>query len=205
MLDITSMPQRMFKLEGTFQGFLGDNFKKPKFIILEVEQEQVVIKLPKELRPYARSTLNVGDRLYCVGRSQVDLQAGVVKLRAHQVFFLTPSEMSETPVSATVEAAARIAQEQHACHAPKRQRSKILVCNKSGCQKRGGREMIAELEQVLQAYQLEDQVEIRHTRCQKRCSKAPNLTVMPGKHCYEKINPKDLSALVEEHFCQSTS
>lgn len=201
------MPACIFNLEGTFLGFSGEDPRKPKSIVLEVDQEQMAIKLPKEIRAYASTAFKVGDRLRCVGKSQVDFKAGVIKLKAYQVFALPPVNAPATAPLAAASSAidssrAAIAQPRDVQSAsPSPQRSKILICRKSGCQKRGGRQMVAALERILQAYQLQDQVEIRYTGCTKRCSKAPNLTIMPGKYCYEKINEKDLVALIEEHFC----
>lgn len=206
------MPARMFNLEGTFLGFIGSDPKKPKSIILEAEQEQMAIKLPKELRAYARSSLKVGDRLRCIGSSQVDFKARFIKLQAYQVFFLPPADPSATTsVPATASRPEAAIAPQPLNHAPpsepslSQKRAKILVCRKSGCQKRGGRQMAAVLEHILQTYQLQNQVEIRYVGCQKRCSKAPNLTIMPGKHYYEKIDAKDLTALIAEHFCSPPS
>jgi (2Fe-2S) ferredoxin len=194
----------MFNLEGTFQSFIGRHSSKPKSIVLEVETEPIVIKLPKELRAYAGATLKPGDRLRCIGSSHVDFKAGVIKLKAYQVFFL-----SELAAALPSQDAAAVGQPltptQMPPTRPKPNRSKILVCRKSGCQKRGGRKMVEAMERILEAYQLTDQVEIHYTGCNKRCSKAPTLTVMPGKYCYEKVNAADLTALIEEHFCPSDS
>lgn len=211
MLNATQMPPRMFNLEGTLLGFLGSDDRKPKAIVLGVDDEQIAIKLPKELRASITRSVNLGHRLRCIGCSQIDFKAGVIKLRAYQVFFLPPADQVPTPPPAPP----AFTQPEHApackrlvattAGAPTKEqvRSHILVCHKSGCQKRGGRQMVSKLEQMLQEYQLQDQVEIRYTGCQKRCSKAPNLTVMPGKHRYDNLHPKDLSALIEEHFCPS--
>jgi (2Fe-2S) ferredoxin len=211
MLDSTQMPPRMFSLEGTFLGFLGGTSKKPKSLVLDVDREHIAIKLPKELRASIPRSAVVGDRMRCIGCSQVDFKAGVIKLKAYQIFFLPPSggQLAAPPLCATsaevVEelpcGRSAAADQKPAAKAPKN--AKILVCHKSGCKKRGNSQMVAALEQVLQDYQLQDQVEIHYTGCQKRCSKAPNLTVMPGKHRYDKLSPKDLNALVQEHFCPS--
>ncbi|MBE9140995.1 (2Fe-2S) ferredoxin domain-containing protein [Nodosilinea sp. LEGE 07088] len=206
MLDPTQMPPRMFDLTGTFLGFVGGNSRKPKSVVLKVEDEQIVIKLPKELRPSITQSVTAGDRLRCIGSSQVDFKAGVIKLKAYQVFFLGSSEDGpEAPPDPALTTAVELSlRQQEAVNiAPKQKSAQILVCHKSGCQKRGGRKMVTALEQVLQKYQLQDQVEIRYTGCQKRCSKAPNLTIMPGKHRYDNLNPHDISALIEEHFCSS--
>ncbi|MEO0985308.1 MAG: (2Fe-2S) ferredoxin domain-containing protein [Cyanobacteria bacterium J06639_14] len=208
--SINSSP--IFNLEGTLLGFLGGDFGKPKSIILEVEEEQIVIKLPKELRPSIQRWVKVGDRLQCVGRSRIDFKAGVIKLKAYQVFYPPQSEAASpvtAPAVATHPSVKRDACAK-ACNTDRlptsgQKPAKILICQKSGCQKRGGRQIVAALQQVLQDYQLQDQVEIRYTGCQKRCSKSPTLTIMPGKHSYDRLNPKDLSALITEHFCPPDS
>lgn len=204
MLSAKPIAPRMFNLEGIFLGFLGGESKKPKSIILEVDQEHIAIQLPKELRAHAKSSLTVGDRLCCLGKSQVDFKAGIIKLKAYQVFFLAPTEntlASSIPAATPGSISWPLPNPQSPCASPQAKAAKILVCRKSGCQKRGGRQMVAALEQVLRDYHLQDQVEICYTGCQKRCSKAPTLTVMPGKHHYESINPRNLAAVVEEHFC----
>jgi (2Fe-2S) ferredoxin len=211
MSQANLIPARTFNLEGTFLGFLGGDSRKPKSVVLNVEHEQMAIKLPKELRAYARSSLKVGDRLCCIGKSQVDFKAGIIKLEAYQVFFLPAVENSSAATDA--KATALKAGEETSLQPPSRvapgavlsdqQRSQILVCRKSGCQTRGGREMVAALEHILQVHQLQDHIEIRYTGCRKRCSKAPAVTIMPGNHRYEKVSPQDLPALVEEHFCLS--
>lgn len=199
----------MFNLEGTLLGFLGGEHSKPKSVILDVEDEQIVIKLPKELRPSIKQWVNVGDRIQCVGRSQVDHKAGVIKLKAFQVFYPPHSDTHQPATAAasqdfiSPETCTKAFKGESLPEVTEQKPAKILVCQKSGCQKRGGREIVVALQQVLQDYQLQDQVEIRYTGCQKRCSKAPMLTI--GKHCYDRLDPRDLSALITEHFCPSDS
>ncbi len=204
MLETKQLPPHMFILEGIFLGYLGPKKKKAKAIVLEVDQEQCVIKLPKEVRLALQSyQLKPGEPIRCIGRSRVDLKTGVIKLRAYQVLRLPPYREDarliappNTPISTIVTSprvsamAASIEQKQ----------AKILVCRKTGCQKRGGKQLTATLEKLLREYQLQDQVEIQYTGCQKRCSKAPTLTIMPGKHRYDRLNLQNVSSLVEKHF-----
>ena len=208
------MPPWMFNLEGTFLGFIGTESDQTKSIGLEVEQEQIAIKLPKKLRASVQQNLQPGDRICCIGRSRVDFETGVIKLDASHLFSVvsTPqdppvSSSFPLPVAPTLPPAhASTLPPVHAkpkCStlSPGQKCAKILVCRKPGCQKRGGQQLVAELERVLQERQLQEQVKIQYTRCQKRCSKAPNLTIMPGKHQYDRLNFESLPALVEEHFC----
>ncbi|MEO1402988.1 MAG: hypothetical protein AAFV72_17310, partial [Cyanobacteria bacterium J06635_1] len=91
MPDTKQLPPRMFTLEGTFLGYLGKSPNKVKSIVLEVEQEQIFIKLPKELRATLQEYhLQPGHRVRCIGRTQIDLKAGVIKLKAYQLFPLPP-------------------------------------------------------------------------------------------------------------------
>jgi nitrogen fixation protein NifT len=85
-------PSYWFNLDGTCRGFLGGDSRKPKSLLLEVDAECLAIKLPKELRPNIQRWLQVGDRVRCVGRSHIDHKAGVIKLKAYQVFALAIAE-----------------------------------------------------------------------------------------------------------------
>ena len=193
-------PSWLFNLEGTFLKFMGKDLDKPKSIVVEVEQEQMAIQLPKALRTTVRGHLQPGDRVHCVGRSQIDFADGIIKLQAYQLFPLSP--VNGKPVALPPAAAPLpLPAVQGVAAVLEKKPAKILICQKSGCQKRGGRQLVAALERVLRERQLQGQVKIQYTSCQKRCSKAPNLTIMPGKHHYDRLRPENLSALVEEHFC----
>lgn len=206
MLTTQSTPPWLFNLEGTFLRFCGKDPDRPKSFLLEVEQEQIPIKLPKALRASLRQHLQLGDRVNCIGRSRIDWTTGVIKLEAYRLFSL-PSEGQNAPYPAPTTAATPTPASHHppasenSPRHPRLKSAKIILCKKSGCQKRGGRQLVEALEQVLQAHQLQDQVEIQYSGCQKCCSKAPSLTIMPGKHCYERLTSKSLPAIIEEHFC----
>ncbi|MBO9997803.1 MAG: (2Fe-2S) ferredoxin domain-containing protein [Cyanobacteria bacterium SID2] len=208
MFETQKTPPWMFNLQGTVLGFLGKNPSKPKFIVLEVEEEQLAIKLPKQLRTTLRLHLQTGHRIRCIGRSQIDVKAGVIRLEAYHLFTLPPDAGNELSASPSAIPITTVAPSpcQHAdalehSSKPGKLRSKILVCQKSGCLKRGGHQLLVALEQALREHQLHESVEIRPSGCQKRCSQAPSLTIMPGKHRYDRLSPENLSALIEEHFC----
>ncbi|EKV00049.1 hypothetical protein Lepto7375DRAFT_2139 [Leptolyngbya sp. PCC 7375] len=208
MSPLKQLPPYMFILEGIFLGYLSKKKKKIKALALEVEQEQVVIKLPKEVRDSIQAyQFQPGDQIRCIGRSQVDFTTGTIKLRAYQVLPLLPpneevplTTSPKAPMSTTAEASQVPT---YPTVAVAQKPPKILICRKSGCQKRGGRQLISKLESILQEYQLHDQVEIQYTGCQKRCSKAPTLTIMPGKHRYDRLSLQSLSNVVEKHFFPS--
>lgn len=53
-------------------------------------------------------------------------------------------------------------------------------------------------------HNLHRQVEIQYTGCQKRCSSAPNLTFMPGKYHYSKVNASSLPTLLDKHLSEKS-
>jgi (2Fe-2S) ferredoxin len=192
---------RLFNLEGTLLDFLGGKPHKPKSLILDIEQEPIAIQLPKELRSHVQSYLQPGDRVSCIGFSAVDYKAGIIKLKASQVFCLSRPVVARPASRVAETAAAPCTAATSGQHPVTPEQGKILVCRKSGCQKRAGQAVVTAVEQALRDHQLQDQVKIQYTGCQKRCSKAPSLTIMPGKHRYSSLKPQHVAALIEEHFC----
>ena len=194
----SQLPPHMFVLEGIFLGYLDAKKKK---VIIEVEQEQCIIKLPKEVRAALQSyQLQPGERIRCIGRSQVDFKTGAIKLKAYQVLRLAQADEDQQPAPLTP--ISTIVPSPRTSTNPavsSKKQVKFLVCRKSGCQKRGGRQLVATLEKLLQEYQLQDQIAIQYTGCQKRCSKAPTLTIMPGKHRYDRLTPKAIRGLIEKY------
>jgi NADH:ubiquinone oxidoreductase subunit E len=78
--------------------------------------------------------------------------------------------------------------------------AKIMVCQKSGCIKRGGKGLLSKLEKTLCDRGLLEKVKIEHTDCQKRCSSAPNCVLVLGKKQYRKIHPDAIASLLENHL-----
>jgi (2Fe-2S) ferredoxin len=192
MADTTSLPPWMFNLDGTFLGFVEADPIKAKTIRLEVDGEVLTIKLRKEVRRVLRSRLQPGDYLRCIGRSE--LGDDTIKLKAYQVFNLLPPlpDACDLPAAATT-------------HLPTRPSTpaptlKIQVCRKSGCQKRGGQQLVMALEQALRDRNLQTQVEIQYTGCQKHCSDAPTFIVSPGHHRYSRVQPSRLPAILDRHL-----
>lgn len=180
-----------FKLEGRFLGFLLEDGYKIKFLQLATASGEYTIKLSKESRASLGYTLTPGDWIQVQGSQKVDLETGYTKFKAFQIDRISPGEMQPLAI-APVETPAE---------APKVEPKKqvILVCQKSDCCKRGGRQVTAALEQALSDRDLADQVVIKGTGCMKRCKAGPNL-VMPDKTRYSQIHPQMVPALVEHHF-----
>ncbi|MGD1900176.1 MAG: hypothetical protein ACFB16_24930 [Phormidesmis sp.] len=100
VLENKPLPSWMFNLEGFFLGFLGDDPQKVTSIVIEVEQEQLVIELPQNLLAAARrsvqqKSLQPGDGLRCIGRSQLDYTNSTIRLNAYCLFLESSNSSSE--------------------------------------------------------------------------------------------------------------
>ncbi|QLE54493.1 (2Fe-2S) ferredoxin domain-containing protein [Nostoc sp. TCL26-01] len=173
-------------LEGQFLGFGGDESGKPKYLHLGIPSGNLQIKLPKELRRSLGLSLVPGEQVRVCGVSQLNIYTGEVKLKAHHVSPIDTCPNSDLPSLPP---------------------AKIMVCQKSGCIKRGGKGLLSELEKTLCDRGLLDKVQIEQTDCQKRCSSAPNCVLMLGKKKYKKIHPEAIASLLEsylntDHPCQ---
>lgn len=178
-----------FNVAGEFLEWIAKNGKL-KYLRLQLDSETMLIKLPKAVRLSLLPALRSGDLIQVSGHGKFNPATGKLKFKGQQVKALA----EDAPISATVASVP--------VRKPRSVKSKlkILLCQKSGCLKRGGKKLGQALEQVLQRHNLQDQITIEATGCQKRCSKAPNFVVMPGKHRYGGLRPKDLDRVLANHI-----
>lgn len=181
-----------FDVEGQLLGFVGDEPGKFKYLRLALESKELQIKIPKELRRSVCLSLVPGDRIRVFGISKLDSHTGEIKLKAYGV-----SPTGDYPQEKMSTEEQTSAPETPVRNAPK---AKILVCQKSGCRKRGGTSLLLELEQAMRSRNLLEQVTIEYTGCQKRCSSAPNYVLHLGNKQYTRIHPEAIASLVEEHL-----
>lgn len=166
-------------LEGQFLGFGGVESGKPKYLHLGIPSGNLQIKLPKELRRSLSLSLVPGEQIRVCGVSKLNIHTGEVKLKAHHVSLTDACPSSDLPSLP---------------------QAKIMVCQKSGCMKRGGKGFLLELEKTLCDRGLLDKVQIEETGCQKCCSSAPNCVLMLGKKKYKKIHPEAIASLLESYL-----
>lgn len=166
-------------LEGQFLGFAGKKPHKSKHLQLAVPMGKIKIQVPEDLRNSILSVLVPGEQISVNAISKINLQNSKVKLTAYQV-----EAAGFCPIH----------------HLLTETQAKIMVCQKSGCMKRGGKGLLSELEQTLCDRGLLDKVQIEHTDCQKSCGSAPNCTVKVGNKQYKKIPPHAIASLLEEHL-----
>ncbi|ARV60642.1 DNA-binding protein [Nostocales cyanobacterium HT-58-2] len=180
-----------FNFEGQFLGFVSDcdSPGKLKYLRLALESEDVQIKIPKELRHSLSLSLVLGEKIRVLGIKKLDTLTGEIKLKAFRVIPSGVCPNQTIPI------------QQQKC-LPK---ARILVCQKSGCTKRGGKGLLSELEKILCDRGLSDQVKIEHTGCLKCCKSAPNYILQIGKKEYKKMHTEAIISLLESYLASSHS
>ncbi|WP_232287112.1 (2Fe-2S) ferredoxin domain-containing protein [Crocosphaera watsonii] len=175
-------------------GFIYKSNGQAKSLILAVGERELRIKIDKSLQDTHFLNLLPGDWISITGEQEFKKEKFTkLKLKAYEIDRLScdvkcnPQE--ETNAMGKGKACAK--------------KGKILICNKSDCAKRGGKKLYGVLEKTISNLGLEKHVTIQKTGCQKRCGKAPNMILMPGRSKHSKPNPKNIAGLLEEHYITS--
>lgn len=175
-----------FQLEGNFVGFLGKP-GKIKYLRLAVGDREVEIKLAKNLRNSLVEDLKVGDGIQVWGEKELKGSLRELKLKAYGVNMISCVYQPKSTCNSA-----------QSCQ----KKGKILLCQKSGCVKRGGKKMYDALQEGLCNLGLQDSVTIEVTSCQKRCKHAPNMVFLPAKAKYSQIPPAEISSLLTKHYAE---
>ncbi len=174
-----------FILEGWVDLIEYKNRDVAKRIHLIDPQGSYRLKLAKSLRSIL-PPLKERDFIRAIGIRTLDLEKQTYKFKAEYIWLLG----AENPA---LEPAPPASSNPLPC-------GKILVCQKSDCWKRGGKEACQLLEQTLASQGLADRVEVKKTGCLKHCKAGPNLVVLPDKTHYSRVRSRDIPKLVAQHF-----
>ena len=216
-----------FSLEGEILSLIIEDGCKLKYLRISTDRGvEFLVKLCKELRSFLAPILTPGLRVQVAGEKELNLKNGKIKLKARSLKLALGNHGRRSPEqidSSTVPAAALTfvgealeenqdraigktefstptAVQTVQTPAKTKTKTKILVCQKSDCQKRGGAAVCKALENALNARGLEDKVTIQGTGCLKQCKAGPNIVLMPDKTRYSRIKPAEIPAIVDKHF-----
>lgn len=182
-----------FNAVGQLLDFIIKDGYKIKYLRLNVKEREYWVKLPKELRQELDPEIAPGCWIEVNGLSKVCAKTGKLKLKAEEVRPTLPLLERETCPKIYQPETAR----------SRKPTASILVCQKSDCWKRGGKAMCQAIEACLRDNGLEDKVQVKRTGCLKRCSKGPNMVVLPDKANYTRVKPQEIPVLLEKHFAAS--
>ena len=166
--------------------------KKIKYIKLATNDGKYWILIPKKLRTKIAS-LSKGSQLEVAGSKQ-DSKNGKTKYKAKTVV-LTPQTKESIPEVKTKTVSLLPVFDSNT-----KSKAKVLICQKSNCWKKGGKQVCEEIESILSDRGLSQAIPIKKTGCLKQCKKAPALVMMPDKARYSKVKLKQVSSLVEKHL-----
>ncbi len=205
-----------FSLEGEILGLIVEDGCKLKYLRISSDRGvEYLVKLCKELRSFLLPVLTPGLKVQVVGEKELNLKNGKIKLKARRLKLAqgqndrSPELLDSTnlPVAVLISDARAIATREFTSGAaaqtvksPAKTQTKILVCQKSDCLKRGAGGVCKALENALNSRGLEDQVTVQGTGCLKQCKAGPNIVVMPDKTRYSRIAPAEIPAIVDKHF-----
>lgn len=181
-----------FNLVGQLLGFVIRDGDKIKYLRVAISEREYWIKPEKEIRQQLTQMITPGCWIEVQGFSKQCFKTGKVKLKANAV-----KEIAITEPARTLILPAQSQPDQE-----KASKSSILVCQKSSCWKRGGKEVCRFLAEGLRDRGLDDTVQVKLTGCLKQCKAGPNMVMMPDKARYSKVQPHQVTELLDKHFAQ---
>jgi (2Fe-2S) ferredoxin len=181
-----------FVLEGQIIDWMFKDDATPKRVRLATDRGEYILKLAKTLRREI-PPLRMKDWVRVIGTQTLDFKKGKRKLTVEQLIPQTRETIANTGVSSNRVKPEAIPQ------------GKILVCNKSDCCKRGGKQVFEALEKALDDRGLGDRIQLQKTGCLKECKAGPNIVVLPDKTRHSRIRPQDVPTLVDRHFVSMQS
>jgi (2Fe-2S) ferredoxin len=204
-----------FSLEGEILGLIVEDGCKLKYLRISSDRGvEYLVKLCKELRSFLLPVLTPGLKVQVVGEKELNLKNGKIKLKARSLKLAqgqkdrSPELLDSTnlPVAVLTSDGAIATREltsgaaAQTVKAAAKTQTKILVCQKSDCLKRGAGGVCKALENALNSRGLEDKVTVQGTGCLKQCKAGPNIVVMPDKTRYTRIAPAEIPAIIDKHF-----
>ncbi|MEM6613841.1 MAG: (2Fe-2S) ferredoxin domain-containing protein [Cyanobacteria bacterium P01_C01_bin.72] len=170
-----------FTIVGRLEDLLLSSQGRIKYLSLTTPEADYVISVAKE-QGESSMYLQPGCYLKVTGMRKYKLHQSEIKYKAYRIEVLPDTFLADDALTKSRPA-----------------RAKILVCQGSSCGSKGGKTVCQLLAQELADQDLAEKIEIKVTGCMKRCKQAPYL-VMPGRKAYGKVQPQQVSGLIQSHL-----
>ncbi|MBD1859153.1 MULTISPECIES: (2Fe-2S) ferredoxin domain-containing protein [Leptolyngbya] len=183
-----------FCLEGQFLAFVVESGKL-KYLRMSSANEEIQIKLSKQVRAALfrsieqSSPLRPLDLIQVTGKQSIDPKSGSVKLTAQQILRANPNSEKLIEFKSDKSCPDKPCSDKP-CY-------RVLVCQNSKCQRRGGRKQHRELETAIRDRELHTVATIERSDCLGKCSMAPNIMLMPGKKRLSGMEPNAIADLLK--------
>jgi hypothetical protein len=199
---IEDAQSREFCLEGQFLAFVVESGKL-KYLRMSSANEEIQIKLSKQVRAALfrsieqSSPLRPLDLIQVTGKQSIDPKSGSVKLTAQQILRAYPAE--EKMIEFKGEKLIEFKPDKSCPDKPCSDKPcyRVLVCQNSKCQRKGGRKQHRELETAIRDRELHTVATIERSDCLGKCSMAPNVMLMPGKKRLSGMEPNAIADLLK--------
>jgi (2Fe-2S) ferredoxin len=182
-----------FSLVGRLEGYTLGKGGKICRLLIETSQDIHSIKLThlcriELLRSILNKEIQQGSWLTVLGRQKVDKKGIVKHLKAKEI---VPALVKTTLLPPIMAKPILVP-------APQGSKTKILVCQKSDCCKRGSAQLQAAIETVIDDRNLGQQVCVKAVGCLKHCSQGPVMAI--GKERYKAAEVKDVERFLDQRF-----
>jgi len=164
--------QSRFELRGVFLGFVHTKEGKRR-LLLRVEDEEIWMKLPKDMRRHFAGELVPGQTISVAGIEKREYFTGDVKRTVTALF---PDKDGAPPLPACATCT-------------------IRICGKKNCWKSGGRALFQTLERKIEHEGLAASIRLKVVGCMDHCEEAPNLEC--GIAHLARCTPEMASRLVD--------
>jgi (2Fe-2S) ferredoxin len=182
-----------FSLVGRLEGYTFGKGGKIRRLLIETSQDIHSIKLThlcriELLRSILNKEIQQGSWLTVLGRQKVDKKGVVKHLKAKEI---VPALVKTTLLPPIMAKPILVP-------APQGSKTKILVCQKSDCCKRGSAQLQAAIETVIDDRNLTHQVSVKAVGCLKHCSKGPVIAI--DKTRYKEADVRAVERFLDERF-----
>lgn len=193
MMTITPLISEFVAI-GELQDITSKSDGRVKYLLLSTEEDDYSIKVAKDQPKNLGKQLELGSKVKVKGLLKQKIKQDEAEYKAYSIELLSAPTTSKKPSGVSV------IQPRKSKKTTKSNKPKVLICKKSNCWKKGGKEICQKLASELENKGIKDQVEIKTTGCLKKCKKAPNMIVLPDKKQYIRVSPKQISSIVEKHL-----
>jgi NADH:ubiquinone oxidoreductase subunit E len=182
-----------FSIVGRLEGYTFGKGGKIRRLLIETSQGVHSIKLThlcriELLRSILNKKIQQGSWLAVSGRQKVDQKGLVKRLKAKEIAAAVVETTWVPPVVAKPVLVS----------APEGYKTKILVCQKSDCCKRGSVRLQAAIEAVIDDRNLGHRVCVKAVGCLKQCNHGPVMAI--GKEKYKAAAVRDVERFLDERF-----
>lgn len=182
-----------FRIVGRLEGYALGHGGKIRRLLIETRQGVQSIKLTHDCRiELVRNILNKsiqqGSCLEVTGLQKVNKHGMVKRLKAQVI---VPAVVETASGSSVVTKPVLVPQFQG-------HKTKILVCQKSDCCKRGSAQLQDAIEAAICDRNLTHQVSVKAVGCLKHCSKGPVIAI--DKTRYKEADVREVERFLDERF-----